>query len=68
MKVVINNCYGGFGLSKEAYEWLKISCSELYGTYHCADDLNMDSKEFRSDAALVTPRIVTGKQIGRAHV
>ena len=33
-KIVINDCYGGFGLSKEAYEYMGLkwdNCGSLYG-------------------------------------
>jgi hypothetical protein len=29
MKIVINKCYGGFGLSKEAYEYLGLEWDEF---------------------------------------
>lgn len=29
-KVVYNNCYGGFGLSKEATNWLKTNYPEIF--------------------------------------
>lgn len=29
-KVVYNNCYGSFGLSKEATNWLKINYPEIF--------------------------------------
>ena len=29
MKIVINDCYGGFGLSKEAYDFMGIECERF---------------------------------------
>jgi len=34
MKVAINSCYGGFGLSKEAYKFLKLEW-DGYGYDYC---------------------------------
>jgi hypothetical protein len=36
MKIVINKCYGGFGLSKEAYEFMGLS----WDTFGHADDIS----------------------------
>lgn len=41
MKVVINKCYGGFGLSKEAYEFLGL---EWDGFGHAYDIERSDPK------------------------
>jgi len=40
-KVVINNCYGGFGLSKEAYEFVGL---EWDGYGYAFDDKREDIK------------------------
>lgn len=35
MKIVINDCFGGFGLSKEAYDFMNIECERFMGlTYY----------------------------------
>ncbi len=43
MKVVINSCYGGFGLSKKAYEFLGIPW-DGYGYSHSSYDERSDPK------------------------
>ena len=43
MKVVINACYGGFGLSKEAYEFLGIEW-DGFGYKYNDDDKRTDEK------------------------
>jgi hypothetical protein len=54
MKVVINGCYGGFGLSKEAYEFLNIGYRESTGFCHPDNfDIRVDSKDFRSSENLI---------------
>lgn len=45
MKIVINTCHGGFGLSKEAYEYLGLPWDE-YGFAYYNDNI-------RNDEALV---------------
>lgn len=34
MKIVINRCFGGFGLSKEAYEYLGLEWDDFGYAYH----------------------------------
>ena len=43
MKVVINTCFGGFGLSKEAYEFLGIEWDK-FGYKYNDDDKRTDEK------------------------
>lgn len=37
--IVLNKCYGGFGLSKEAYEYMGLNCDD-YGSTFGSDRLN----------------------------
>ena len=43
MKIVINTCYGGFSLSKEAYKFLGLEW-DGYGYKYSNDDLRTDPK------------------------
>lgn len=43
MKVVINECFGGFGLSKEAYDFLGLEW-DGYGYGYDADEKRNDPK------------------------
>lgn len=49
MKIVINRCYGGFGLSKEAYDFLGIKCEERWGNWFPKDFVEVK----RNDPKLV---------------
>ena len=44
MKIVINNCYGGFGLSKAACDFLGIDRGEVYNKYTINDKNRTDPK------------------------
>lgn len=54
MKIVINRCYGGFGLSKEAYEFLGLEW-DGYG-------FKYDSDEQRTDPNLIRCVETLGKK------
>ena len=54
MKIVVNRCYGGFSLSKEAYEFLGVEW-DGYG-YGYSDD------EKRTDAKLIECVETLGKK------
>ena len=43
MKIAINGCYGGFGLSKKAYEFLGIPW-DGYGYKYCSENERTDPK------------------------
>ena len=48
MKIVINDCYGGFGLSKEAYEFMGIDYEQFGTFYH-----SVNGDPARNDPKLV---------------
>lgn len=52
MKVVINKCFGGFGLSKEAYEWL---------AKHGHKDAKKELADWKKRDGWVTSFLKTGK-------
>jgi hypothetical protein len=56
MKVVINACYGGFGLSKEAEEFLHYNGIVL-------DNWNYDGRDFRSNPVLIECVETLGKKV-----
>lgn len=59
MEIVINECYGGFSLSKEAYEWLGLEW-DGYG-------FKYDSSEKRTDPKLIEcVKTLKEKASGRA--
>lgn len=43
MKIAINKCYGGFGLSEKAYEFLGLEW-DGYGTDYCSYEKRTDPK------------------------
>ena len=43
MKIVVNRCYGGFGLSKKAYEFLGLTWDD-YGYAYNEEELRTDPK------------------------
>ena len=57
MKIVINNCYGGFSISRKAAEFMAAR-----GNERARLELEQSVERF------YVTGIVTGKQIGRAHV
>jgi len=46
MKIVVNRCYGGFGLSKEAYEFLGLEW-DGYGFKYSSDEQRTDPNLIR---------------------
>ena len=44
MKIVVNRCYGGFGLSEEAYDFLGLKWDGYYGYAYMPDDKRTDPK------------------------
>lgn len=57
MKIVVNHCYGGFGLSKEAYDFMKIEHDDggnLMGTLGIViPKEDFDDKDKRTDERLI---------------
>lgn len=43
MKIAVNSCYGGFGLSKEAYDFLGLEWDNC-GYHYRADEMRTDPK------------------------
>lgn len=58
MKIVINRCFGGFGISKEAYDYLGIECQYRYGFWFPKDYCNIQ----RNDPQLVKCVETLGKK------
>lgn len=51
MKIVVNRCFGGFSLSKEAYEFLGLEWDD-YGYDYNDDDKRTDEKLIKCVEAL----------------
>ena len=61
-KIVINCCFGGFSLSKEAYDFLGYEW-DYYGYLHYHEDFeDMDIKEFRTHPKLIECVEILGKK------
>lgn len=53
MKVVVNNCYGGFKLSEEAYKYIGIPYKKEYGFIFPENSDWLDSYECRTNHKLI---------------
>lgn len=49
MKIVVNKCYGGFGLSKEAYDFLNIPCKKCYEGYYSIGQTEVEADRSHPD-------------------
>lgn len=53
MKIVINRCYGGFGISTEAYDYMGVQYQITFGNSGFAYPVKGDQEDFRTNEKLI---------------